>query len=165
MATQILTMPVHRVKDQHKRLGEWEFLEMLEISRHSWFNHLNTLYISEWRIWKGPEENHLVHICFSVIFWHLPGNREAVDSVISYIRLHACVLRCFSHVQLFAALWTAAHQAPLSVGFSRHEYCSGLPCPSPGDLPNPGIKPSSFTYPSLAGGSLPLAPPGKTARN
>ena len=76
-----------------------------------------------------------------------------------------CVLSCFSHVQLFAALWTAARQAPLSMGFSRHEYCSGLPCPSPGDIPNPGIKPSSFTYPSLAGGSLPLAPPGKTARN
>ena len=124
MATQIPTMPVHRVKDQHKRLREWEFLEMLEISRHSWFNHLNTLYISEWRIWKGLEENHLVHICFSVIFWHLPGNREAVDSVISYIRLHACVLSCFSHVQLFAALWTAARQAPLSMGFSRHEYWS-----------------------------------------
>ena len=42
-------------------------------------------------------------------------------------------------------LWTAAHQAPLPVGFSRQEYWSGLPCASPGDLPNPGIKPG-FDY-------------------
>ena len=52
-----------------------------------------------------------------------------------------------------------ARQAPLSMGFSRKEYWSGLPCPPPGDLPNPGIEPKS---PALAGvGSLPLAPPGK----
>ena len=42
-----------------------------------------------------------------------------------------------------AASWTVAHQAPLSMGFSRQEYWSGLPFPSPGDLPNPGIKPTS----------------------
>ena len=44
-----------------------------------------------------------------------------------------------------------AHQAPLSMGFSREEYWSGLPCPSPGDLPDPGIKPTSLTSPALAG--------------
>ena len=59
---------------------------------------------------------------------------------------------CFSHVQLFATLWTVARQAPLSTGFSRPEYWSGLPCPPPGDLPNPGIKPTSFMPPALAGG-------------
>jgi len=48
-----------------------------------------------------------------------------------------------SHVQLFATLWTVAHQAPPSMGFSRQEYWSGLPCPPPGDLPDPGIKPTS----------------------
>ena len=46
-------------------------------------------------------------------------------------------------VQLFATPWTVAHQAPLSMEFSRQEYWSGLPFPSPGDLPNPGIEPSS----------------------
>ena len=46
--------------------------------------------------------------------------------------LHACMLSCFSHDQFFATLWTVAHQAPLSMGFSRQE--SGLPCPPPGDL-------------------------------
>ena len=50
------------------------------------------------------------------------------------------VLSHFSHVQLFVTLWTAAHQAPLSMGFSRREYWSGLPCLSPGDLPDPGIE-------------------------
>ena len=45
-----------------------------------------------------------------------------------------------SSCQLFVTLWTVAHQAPLSMGFSRQEYWSGLPCPSPGHLPNPGIK-------------------------
>ena len=50
-----------------------------------------------------------------------------------------------SHVQLFATPWTVAYQAPPSMGFSRQEYWSGLPFPSPGDLPNPGIKPRSPT--------------------
>ena len=50
------------------------------------------------------------------------------------------VLSCFSHVQLFVTLWTIAHQVPLSMGFSRQEYWSGLLCPPPGDLPNPGTE-------------------------
>ena len=49
-----------------------------------------------------------------------------------------------SHVQFFVTPWTIAHQAPLSMGFSRQEYWSGLPIPSPGDLPNPGIEPASL---------------------
>ena len=59
--------------------------------------------------------------------------------------MHACVCACvlsrFSCIQLFATPWTVAHQAPLSMGFSRQEYWSGLPFPPPGDLPNTGIKP------------------------
>ena len=47
-----------------------------------------------------------------------------------------------------------AQQAPLSLGFSRQEYWSGLPCPPPGDLPDPGIEPKSLTFPALAGGSF-----------
>ena len=63
-----------------------------------------------------------------------------------------------SHVQLFATPWTVARQAPLSVEFSGKEYWSGLPCPSPGDLPDAGIKPRS---PALQSNSLPSEPPGK----
>ena len=61
----------------------------------------------------------------------------------------AYVLSRFSHVQLFVTLWTVACQVPLSLGFSRQEYWSGLPCPPPGNLPNPGIKPKSLTSPAL----------------
>ena len=52
----------------------------------------------------------------------------------------ACVLRGFRRVQLFAPLWSVARQAPLSIGFSRQDYWSGLPCPPLEDLPNPGIE-------------------------
>ena len=69
---------------------------------------------------------------------------------------YMCVSSRFSHVQLFAILWTVAYQAPLSMGFSRQEYWSGLPCPPPRDIPNPGIKPTSLMSPALAGRSLPL---------
>ena len=58
---------------------------------------------------------------------------------------HVCVPSYFNRVQLFATLWTVAHLVPLSTGFSRQEHWSGLPFPSPGDLPNPGIKPVSPT--------------------
>ena len=63
-----------------------------------------------------------------------------------------CVLRHFSRVWLFATPWTVACQAPLSMGFSRQEYWSGLPCPPPGDLPNPGIEPTAAVSPALTGG-------------
>ena len=63
----------------------------------------------------------------------------------------ACVLNHFSRVRLFATLWTEALQTPLSMGFSRKEYWSGLPCPPPGDLPGPGIEPTSLMSPALAG--------------
>ena len=62
------------------------------------------------------------------------------------------MLNCFSHVQLFAILWTIARQAPLSMGFSRQEYWTGLPCRPPGDLPDPGIKLISLRSPALSGG-------------
>ena len=68
-------------------------------------------------------------------------------------------VKLFSRVQLFATLWIVTHQAPLSVGFSRQEYWSGLPFPSPGDLSNPGIEPRS---PTLQADALTSEPPGKS---
>ena len=68
----------------------------------------------------------------------------------------------FSYVWLFLTLWTVAHQCPLSMKFLRQEYWSGLPFPSPGDLPHPGIK---FRYPALQIDSLPSGPPGKCIEN
>ena len=75
--------------------------------------------------------------------------------------MHVYVLNCFSCVQFFATSWTVARQAPLSMGFSKQEYWSELPCPPPGNLQNPGIKPSSLVSPALAGGFFPTVPPGK----
>ena len=66
-------------------------------------------------------------------------------------------LKSHSCVHLFATLWSAACQAPPSMGFSRNENWSGVPFPSPGDLPNPGIEPGS---PALRADSLLSEPPG-----
>ena len=64
----------------------------------------------------------------------------------------ACLLSRFSHVQLCATLWTVAFHAPSSMKFSKQEYWSGLLCPLPGDLSDPGIEPTSLQSPALAGG-------------
>ena len=66
-------------------------------------------------------------------------------------------LKLLSHVRLFATPWTVAYQVSPFMGFSRQEYWSGVPFPSPGALPNPGIKPES---PALQADALPSEPPG-----
>ena len=71
------------------------------------------------------------------------------------------VLSHFSHVQLFVTLWTAAHQPPLSMGFSGKKYWSGLPLSPPGDLPDPGIELVRPGSPALQADSLPAEPLGK----
>ena len=78
---------------------------------------------------------------------------------------HVCVLSSFSLVWLFATLWTVAHQAPLSMAFSRQECWSGLPCPPPGDLPDQGLKPGLLNLLHWQAGSLPLVLPGKPCWN
>ena len=72
------------------------------------------------------------------------------------------VLMLLSRVQLFATPWTVAHQAPLSMGFSRQEYWSGVPYPPPGDPPNPGMEARSST---LQADSLPSEPSRKPPKN
>ena len=62
------------------------------------------------------------------------------------------MLSHFSHFRVFPTPWTVVRQAPLSMGFSRQEYWSGLPCLPPGDLPDPGIEPVSLMTPALASG-------------
>ena len=71
-------------------------------------------------------------------------------------------VKSLSRVRLFATPWTIAYQAPLCLGFYRQEYWSGLPFPSPGDLPNPRIEPGS---PILQADALPSEPPGKLKRH
>ena len=81
------------------------------------------------------------------------GKNTSFNICLSLISVLCCA-SSLSHVWLFATLWTVAHQAPLSMGFSRQEYCSELPCPSPEDLPDPGTKPPSLLSPACVGGSF-----------
>ena len=89
-------------------------------------------------------------LCLNLVF--LEGHQSY------WIRAHlrgltcVCMLSRFSHVWVFTTLWTVSLQAPLSMEFSKEDYWSGLPCPTPGDLPNPGIKPTSLMSLALASG-------------
>ena len=94
--------------------------------------------------------------------WNSPGKNIGVSChFLLHFRLWCAYklsglliyLLCVSHVQLFVTLWAVAHQVPLSLGFSQQEYWSGLPFPTPGNLPNPeSSQPTSLVPPSLAGG-------------
>ena len=75
-----------------------------------------------------------------------------------FLDIKCSSVQSLSHVQLFVTPWTVGHQTLLSMGFFRQEYWSGLPFPSPGDLPDPGIEPGS---PTLQADSLPSEPSGK----
>ena len=79
---------------------------------------------------------------------------------IKYIHICACVLSHFSCVQFFLTPYTVVHQAPPSMGFSRQEHWSGLPCPPPRNLPDPGIEPMFPVSPALQVDSLPLSHQG-----
>ena len=95
----------------------------------------------------------------SVHMLHVWGMREGQNftspNLVASCRffLFTCMCACSvtSVMSDSATLWTVAHLAPPSMGFSRQEYWSGLPCPPPGDLPNPGIEPASLVSPALAG--------------
>ena len=84
-----------------------------------------------------------------------------------------CLLSHFNHVQFLVTLWTVACQVPLSMGFSRQEYWSGLPCPPAGDLPNPVTEPATPVSPTLTGRffttsttwETPQPPPSKKKKN
>ena len=104
-------------------------------------------------------------LCVSGFIYHISMHHQFTNHVsavhlpaifVTCVLLHVYVYLCvraplFSCVQLPVTPRAAAHQAPLSMGFSRQEAWSGLPCPPPGDLPNPGIKPAPLTSPALAG--------------
>ena len=101
--------------------------------------------------------------CFNFLF-HSDNGDFAVKVTLKHkaslllISLAVVVVQSLSHVRFFATLWTVARQAPLSMEFFRQEYWSGLPFPSPGDLPDPGIEQTS---PALAGRFFTTEPLGK----
>ena len=87
------------------------------------------------------------------------GQNYLFKDLVTHKNGHACVLSHFSCILLFVAPGTAAHQAPLSMGFSRQEYWSGSPCPPPGDIPDLGIEPMTPASTSLAGRFFTTEPP------
>ena len=103
-----------------------------------------------WR-YHAPGFQHKATLIKIVQYWHKKRHTD------QWNRMHACVCM-LSQVQHFVTTGTAARQAPLSVGFPRQEYWSGLPFPSLGDLPDPGIEPGS---PTLQANSLPSEPSEK----
>ena len=134
--------------------GIWSFCELfhsfsakfkLELS-FSFFIFKNSSYVGKMISSLWNELNSLAYI-FPFVFW--------------LYMWCVCVLSCFSYVGLFVTLWTIACQAPLSMGFSRKEYWSGLLCPPSGNLSDPGIEPVFLMSPALAGSFFALAPPGK----
>ena len=113
--------------------------------------------VSEWLPVDKYRPSGLIFILFfwkvcMCIFW-------IIDNV--SLGSYVCMLNRFSRVQLFETLWTLVYQASLSRGFSRQEYWSGLPFPSPGDLPDPGIEPTSLIPPALADGFFTTSAAGK----
>ena len=109
--------------------------------------------------WKG----HRINLFFNSLYLHMPNDCQiqGVHHLLASnkpFKICSNLSHSLSHVLFFATPWTVAHQAPLSMGFSRQECWSGLPFPSPGDLPNPGIEPRS---PALQADTLTSEPPGK----
>ena len=105
------------------------------------------------RVGHSRSVSPLFHGVHGLNFLHdCPTHPEPKLWRLGWLRL-AEVIFCalLSRVWPFATPWTVANQVPLSMGFSRQEYWSGLPFPSPGDLPDPGIKPTSLASPALAG--------------
>ena len=112
----------------------------------------------------SPSSAHSKKFAFFVVFQKILGKELYYHRSLtlswtpSFLQDKWGEVKSLSRVRLFVTPWTVAYQAPPSMGFSRQEYWSGLPFPSPGDLPNPGIKPGS---PALGADALTSEPPGK----
>ena len=102
-----------------------------------------------------PIKYHLQAICSRP---HSCIRTKIENHIFFILNLVIVIVKLLSHVQLFATPWTVDCQAPLTIGFSRQGYWSGLPCPSPGGLPDPGIETRS---PALQVDALPSELPGK----
>ena len=86
----------------------------------------------------------IIIMCSKDTWWSSEKDKTLRKQMITFSPKVKVKVLVISHVQLFVTPWTEAHQASLSMGFSRQEYWSGLPCPPPGDLPDPGFEPTSL---------------------
>ena len=144
----VLERPFPVIKTQKTRFVIWLQKKKKSLWVYWIFKNLLATPCSLWDLMQelNPCRLHWTH---EVLTTGPPG-RFLLDFLKPF--LHVCMLSCQNGVQLFTTLWTVAHQAPLSMGFSRQEHWSGLPGSPPGDLSNPGIKPTSLMSPALAAG-------------
>ena len=124
---------------------------------HSWCSDFFHLWFSSGSkddSWKTVERKFKIHTIWKVNSFQFSEKKCVIVFIWSCISVNKdlFVLSRFSRVWLFVIPWTAAHQTPLTMEFSRQEYWSGLPFPTPGDLPNLGIEPAFLTSPALSGG-------------
>jgi len=130
---------------RHTKENELTKIKYEFFSLHSKFNS------------QRKREKHL-HLCQYLIFFsNILNPSPWMSPPLNFVASSTCVLSSFSCIWLFATLWTVAFQAPLSVGFSRQEYWSGLPCPPPGDLPNL-VMGRSLMSPALSGEFITTSP-------
>ena len=143
--TWVLCLKAKNPELQHKHSKSF-----LTLTLHSsaFFRWLLGLFTHEWEFFGNT----------LLILPPQPASQPINQPNNQICQIHKLV-KSLSRVWLFATPWTVAHQAPPSTGFSRQEYWSGLPFPSPGDLPDPGIEPRS---PTLQADALTSEPPGKT---
>ena len=132
----------------------------LSLKVHDWFKNLNKKFLNSSRL---INIKHIIFYRQSVYSGAFVLKYSLFKERIWGQGLHMGIyvkvkVKSLSRVQLFATPWTIAHQAPPSMEFSRQEYWSGMPFPSPGDLPNLGIEPGS---PALQADALPSELPGK----
>ena len=126
-------------------------------------------HIQRWTVEKFGQQG-LICDSYASLMGKLHSSRilyktygDKLDPIISACKgeptlsFSCAVLSRFSRIRLFATPWIVAHQAPLSMGFPRQEYWSGLPFPSPGDLPDQGIEPGALKSPALTGEFFPTS--------
>ena len=149
--------------------GAWKAGDQASISRSAWLAvtvSAPVLWLPS--LWNGhnsgypniPERHRRKCLRERVCFKWAENSQQSISSRVirKMVLIFGVKVKSLSCVWLFATTWTVAYQAPPSMGFSRQEYWNGLPFPSPGDLPNPGIKPGS---PALQADALPSEPPEK----
>ena len=156
---------------QHREARGWH-MEQARLGRSGWstgsvlsstpailysLTSIQWASFTTWFKFSHSSSIHAIHVhslwqpCFpSFAPWHQESDWQFLPKA-PFLFKCACMLSHFSCVWLFANLDTVSHQAPLSMGFSRQKYRGGLPCPPPGNLPNPGIEPMSLRSPAIAG--------------
>ena len=152
----------------HENSNSWSHLSQYPKGKLSPFLKAIDSYVhsSLFLLWMMISNLHrrLENSVRNPVLCHLPSLTTLTQPVLCHFSHHsqtAWVLTCSSHGWLSATPWTVACKAPPSIGLSRQEYWSGLPCPPPGDAPDPGIDPSSPASPAFQSDYLSSDPPGK----